>query len=68
MGVVKDGSRWKFDEYGERFDFEEERAYRRIRIKDRLTSEMVSRYLDAMSVPAADELRIDQLVVLERSS
>jgi hypothetical protein len=68
VGAVKDGSRWKFDEYGERFDFEDERAYRSVRIKDRLTSEMVSRYLDALSVPAADELRFDELVVLESAN
>lgn len=61
----KDGARWIFGEYGERFDFEDERAYRSIRIKDRLTSEMVSRYLDALSVPPADDLRFDELVVLE---
>lgn len=63
-----DGSRWKFGEYGERFDFEDERAYRSIRIKDRLTSEMVSRYLDALSVPAAAELRFDELVILESAT
>jgi hypothetical protein len=68
VGAVKDGSRWKFDEYGERFDFEDELAYRSIRIKDRLTSEMVSRYLDALSVPAADDLRLDELVVLESTT
>jgi hypothetical protein len=66
--AAKDGSRWKFGEYGKAFDFEDELAYRSVRIKDRLTSEMVSRYLDALAVPAAGDLRFDELVVLESTT
>jgi hypothetical protein len=42
-----DDLRWTFDEAGERLPFEETERYERRRVRDRLTLDMLARYLEA---------------------
>lgn len=54
ISVVRDGPRWRFDASGTVQDFEDEAAYTRRRISDRLTVEMLQRYAEAMGLHPFD--------------
>jgi hypothetical protein len=49
--AANDGGHWTFSEHGEAFEFEDLKAYRAKRIRDRFTPEMLYRYAREMGVP-----------------
>lgn len=52
VAVVQDGRRWEFVAAGTPQDFEEPAAYRRLRVRERFTVSMLSRYARAIGVDA----------------
>jgi hypothetical protein len=50
VGVTFDGSRWVFNATGTEQRFEESAAYRKRRLRDRFTSEMLERYCQALGL------------------
>lgn len=56
--AANDGGTWTFSESGVPFSFEDVAAYRRKKIQDRFTSDMLHRYLRELGVP---EFRIESL-------
>ncbi len=59
IGARNDGGRWKFDLEGDPFPFEEFEAYKRLRVRDRFTGDMLFRYLAALGVPPVAEENLD---------
>ncbi len=55
ISVVNDGGRWTFDAFGDPFPFEVPEAYKRKRIRDRFTHEMLVDYLQHLNVRPFDE-------------
>jgi hypothetical protein len=64
--AMDDGGRWEFGESGERFDFEDVDAYRRRRVRDRFTPELLERYLTELGVPVNDPPDLSAGIVVER--
>jgi hypothetical protein len=54
ISVVRDGDRWRFDANGTVQDFEDVSAYRRRRIADRFTSDMLRSYASALGLMPCD--------------
>jgi hypothetical protein len=66
ISVVHDG-RWRFDAAGTVQDFEDPEQYQARRVRDRFTSELLSRYCEALGVrPLDEEFYLDAGVLLER--
>lgn len=65
VSAANDGGRWRFDEFGEPFGFEQVDRYAARRKRDRFTSEMLEQYLLALGVPPleADSLRGPNVLV-----
>jgi len=55
ISVVREGSRWRFDATGTVQDFEDEKAYRKRRVADRFTPEMLRDYATALGLSPFDE-------------
>lgn len=53
--AMNDGGRWDFEEYGERYEFEDIERYERKKVRDRFTPEMLDAYLRHMGIHAFDE-------------
>lgn len=49
--AADDGGRWRFGEFGSRFEFEDVQRYARRSIRERFTPDMVRTYLDALGAP-----------------
>jgi hypothetical protein len=64
--AVDDGGRWEFGESGERFEFEDVDAYRRRRVRDRFTPELLERYLIELGVPVNESPDVGAAVVVEK--
>ena len=54
ISAMNDGGRWDFYQSGEPFAFEDLRAYKNRRIRDRFTYEMMHRYLKELGVQPFD--------------
>jgi hypothetical protein len=63
--AMKDGSRWKFGEFGTPFDFECVEDYSKVRIADRFTEDHLFRYLDALGVPRTTSVQLEKVIVVE---
>ncbi len=48
ISVANDGRRWRFEEFGERFPFEDSNRYEAPKVRDRFTTRMLGRYLLAL--------------------
>ena len=66
--AVDDGGHWRFGESGERFTFEDADAYRRPRIRDRFTPDMLEQYLENLGVPINIEPDVGTSLLIERLS
>lgn len=66
VGVANDGGRWRFHTSGAPFSFEDLSAYKRRRIRDRFTHEMLANYLDALGVSAFSPGSYTEPVLVER--
>lgn len=55
ISVVNEGGRWRFDANGTVQDFEDVTAYRRRRVADRLTNEMLEKYARALGIDPFSE-------------
>jgi hypothetical protein len=70
IAAADDGGVWRFIQYGEPLAFEEVDAYSRRRIRDRLTPEMLRRYLLALGVPpvSPENMGLSGTTLLKKSS
>ncbi len=55
IGVLQEGTRWRFDTVGAPLPFEETEPYTRKRIRDRFDADLLDRYLRTLGIAAFDE-------------
>jgi len=63
--AADDGGRWVFGQAGELFDFEDVIAYRKRRIRDRFTLDMLRSYLRHLGVPTDTDPEVALIVLVE---
>ena len=65
--VVNDAGRWCFYRFGEKRDFEDEKAYKAWRKPDRFTPEMLVKYCRELGIPVYDrDWYGNKWIVIER--
>lgn len=64
--ATNDGGRWVFDEFGEPFAFEDVTAYKRRRVADRFTPEMLERYLVELGVPVGEVPDVENALLVRK--
>ena len=65
ISAANDGGRWRFDNYGVPFSFEDVAAYRAKRIRDRFTPELLRLYVCQLGVPlSAAAFNVEDLYML----
>ncbi|MHC4479203.1 MAG: hypothetical protein ACYTEL_26580 [Planctomycetota bacterium] len=64
--VINDAGRWCFYRFGEKRDFEDQKAYKALRKPNRFTVEMLVRYCRELGIPVYDrDWYSDSWIVIE---
>ncbi|MHC5062139.1 MAG: hypothetical protein ACYTFK_13830 [Planctomycetota bacterium] len=67
IDAINDCGRWCFYRYGDKLPFENEKAYKSRRKKDRFTEEMLTDYCRALGIPVYDpDFYKDNYILVER--